>query len=48
MKHLIVYSHPNPASFNSAVKETLREGLEKKGHEVLYPVLDKYDEAYDK
>lgn len=34
MKHLIVYSHPNPKSFNHAIKETFAEALKKKKHDV--------------
>ena len=35
MKNLIVYSHPNPASLNHAIKETFVEELKSKGHEVV-------------
>lgn len=45
MKYLIVYSHPNPKSFNHAIKETVREELEKKGHEVR--VRDLYGIGFD-
>jgi NAD(P)H dehydrogenase (quinone) len=31
---LIVIAHPNPESFNHAILKTVRERLEKKGHEV--------------
>ncbi|MGF9965321.1 NAD(P)H-dependent oxidoreductase [Bacillus rhizoplanae] len=34
MKHLIVYAHPNPQSFNHAILETLQGQLQEKGHEV--------------
>ena len=34
MNHLIVYSHPNPQSFNQAIKETLAKRLLEKGAEV--------------
>ncbi|MBF0459431.1 MAG: NAD(P)H-dependent oxidoreductase [Nitrospirae bacterium] len=34
MKHLIVYSHPNPKSFNHAIMETLAGELTTLGHEV--------------
>lgn len=34
MKTLIVYAHPNPKSFNAAIKETLVSELQAKGHEV--------------
>lgn len=52
MKHLIVYAHPNPKSFNHAILETLQGELLERGHEVrvrdLYkvgfnPVLSSYD-----
>jgi NAD(P)H dehydrogenase (quinone) len=52
MKHLIIYSHPNPRSFNHAIKETFVEALLSRQHEVrvrdLYamgfdPVLKAYD-----
>jgi NAD(P)H dehydrogenase (quinone) len=35
MKHLIVYSHPNPASFNHKIKEKYIETLMSKGHEII-------------
>jgi NAD(P)H dehydrogenase (quinone) len=35
MKHLIVYAHPNPKSFNHAILETTVKSLESKGHEVV-------------
>lgn len=34
MKCLIVYAHPNPKSFNNAVKETVVEELKRAGEEV--------------
>lgn len=34
MKHLIIYSHPNPASFNHAIYETLVRVLKEKGQSV--------------
>jgi NAD(P)H dehydrogenase (quinone) len=34
MKHLIIYSHPNPKSFNHAILETYRATLAQKWHEV--------------
>lgn len=34
MKCLIVYAHPNPKSFNNAVKETVVEELKRAGKEV--------------
>jgi len=45
MKHLIIYSHPNPKSFNHAIKETLQMALEQKGHEVR--VRDLYEIGFD-
>lgn len=45
MKHLIVYSHPNPKSFNCAIKEAFREVLEKRGQEVR--VRDLYALGFD-
>jgi NAD(P)H dehydrogenase (quinone) len=33
MKHLIIYSHPNPKSFNHAIAEAFIEGLEENNHE---------------
>jgi NAD(P)H dehydrogenase (quinone) len=41
MKHLIVYAHPHPESFNHAILETTVHALKKKGHEVT--VRDLYD-----
>lgn len=35
MKHLIVYAHPNPKSFNHAILETTVKELENKGHQVV-------------
>jgi NAD(P)H dehydrogenase (quinone) len=35
MKHLIVYAHPNPESFNHAILETTVHTLKNKGHEVV-------------
>jgi NAD(P)H dehydrogenase (quinone) len=35
MKHLIIYSHPNPKSLNSYLKNILVEHLEKQNHEVI-------------
>jgi NAD(P)H dehydrogenase (quinone) len=34
MKYLIIYTHPNPQSFNHAVKETIVEELQKAGRVV--------------
>ncbi|WP_416829370.1 NAD(P)H-dependent oxidoreductase [Ectobacillus polymachus] len=41
MKHLIVYAHPNPNSFNNGIKESLIKASEKNGHEVV--VRDLYE-----
>ncbi len=35
MKHLIIYSHPNPQSFCHAILETAVGALKAKGHEVV-------------
>lgn len=45
MKHLIIYTHPNPASFNHAIKETLVRALKEKGDEVR--VRDLYALGFD-
>ncbi|HAJ26035.1 MAG TPA: NAD(P)H dehydrogenase [Syntrophus sp. (in: bacteria)] len=45
MKHLVVYSHPNPQSFNHAILETVTETLKAKGHEVV--VRDLYAVGFD-
>lgn len=45
MKHLIIYAHPNPASFNHAIQETLVRVLKGKGHEVR--VRDLYAMRFD-
>ncbi len=34
MNHLIIYSHPNPASFNHAIYETVLNVLKQKGQSV--------------
>ena len=34
MKVLYIYAHPEPKSFNSALKETALAALQEKGHEV--------------
>ena len=48
MNHLVIYAHPNPASFNHAVLEAYTRELRKAGHEVrvrdlyttgFYPVI---------
>lgn len=45
MKCLIVYAHPNPKSFNHAIKETVQEQLVSNGHEV--EVRDLYALNFD-
>jgi NAD(P)H dehydrogenase (quinone) len=45
MKHLIVYSHPNIASFNHAIKETLVRVLKEKRQDVR--VRDLYALHFD-
>lgn len=35
MKHLIIYSHPNPDSLNSQLKQNLVEFLWDHGHEII-------------
>lgn len=44
MKVLIVYSHPNPRSFNHAILESFRKGLAAGGHTVK--VRDLYAEPF--
>ncbi|MFC5406351.1 NAD(P)H-dependent oxidoreductase [Cohnella soli] len=41
MKHLIVYAHPRPRSFNRAIVDTVAESKRKEGHEVV--VRDLYE-----
>ena len=45
MNVLIVYAHPDPGSFNSAVLESVKRGLSEGGHTVT--VIDLYREGYD-
>jgi NAD(P)H dehydrogenase (quinone) len=45
MNYLIVYSHPNPASFNHAIKETVVKALKDKGKNVR--VRDVYSMRFD-
>lgn len=45
MKSLIIYAHPNPKSFNAAIKETLVTELQAKGHEVR--VRDLYEMKFN-
>lgn len=52
MKHLIVYTHPNPNSFNKAIVDAIEGASKSKGHETkicdlygedFYPVLKPSD-----
>jgi NAD(P)H dehydrogenase (quinone) len=45
MKHLIVYSHPNPKSFCHAIFETVTETLKSSGHEIV--IRDLYNLNFD-
>jgi NAD(P)H dehydrogenase (quinone) len=45
MNVLIVYSHPNPQSFNHALLEAFTEGLKEAGH--TYEVSDLYVNGFD-
>jgi len=45
MKCLVLYSHPNPRSFNHAVLETVAEILPVRGHEVV--IRDLYALPFD-
>ena len=45
MKTLVVYSHPNPKSFNHAILETTVETLRAGGHETR--VRDLYAQGFD-
>ncbi|NIB41621.1 NAD(P)H-dependent oxidoreductase [Pseudomaricurvus alkylphenolicus] len=45
MKHLIIYTHPNPESFNHAILETVVETLDKQGHE--FRVADLYRDKFN-
>jgi len=45
MKVLIVFTHPNPESFNHALLENITAGLEDAGHEVR--IKDLYQENFD-
>ena len=39
MKAVVIYAHPNPMSFNSAIAEVVREELEKNGAQVKFKDL---------
>lgn len=45
MKYLVIYTHPNPKSFNHAVLETVMDELEHAGAE--YEIRDLYAESFD-
>jgi len=45
MKVLIVFTHPNPNSFNHALLESITTGLEESGHEVR--TKDLYQEDFN-
>lgn len=42
MKNLIVYAHPNPASLNHFLKQTIVESLEESGQEVIVRDLNEF------
>jgi NAD(P)H dehydrogenase (quinone) len=41
MKYLLIYAHPNPKSFNNAIKETIEGRIRAKGHQLT--VRDLYE-----
>ncbi|MDP4205912.1 MAG: NAD(P)H-dependent oxidoreductase [Bacteroidota bacterium] len=45
MKYFVIYAHPNPQSFNHAIKETVINALKDAGHEVR--VTDLYANHYN-
>ncbi|MZP30606.1 flavodoxin family protein [Heliobacterium undosum] len=45
MKHLILFAHPNPKSFNTAILKTTVKVLEGKGHQVT--VRNLYEMHFD-
>ncbi|WP_047685783.1 NAD(P)H-dependent oxidoreductase [Xenorhabdus indica] len=45
MKHMIIYAHPNPKSFNFAIKEKIISEIVKKGEE--YSFISLYDEKFN-
>lgn len=45
MNHLVVYSHPNPKSFNHAILEAFSKALKEKGDEVR--IRDLYAQNFD-
>ncbi|WP_338883908.1 MULTISPECIES: NAD(P)H-dependent oxidoreductase [Xenorhabdus] len=45
MKHMVIYAHPNPKSFNHAIKEKIISEIVKKGEE--YHFISLYDEKFN-
>ncbi|MBI6548095.1 NAD(P)H-dependent oxidoreductase [Xenorhabdus sp. VLS] len=45
MKHMIIYAHPNPKSFNYAIKERIIDEIVNKGDE--YSFISLYDEKFN-
>ncbi|MGC9120309.1 MAG: NAD(P)H-dependent oxidoreductase [Sulfurihydrogenibium sp.] len=45
MDYLIVYAHPNPASFNAAIKNTVEETIKQKGK--TFETVDLYKINFD-
>jgi NAD(P)H dehydrogenase (quinone) len=45
MKHLIVYTHPNPKSFNNAILNTIVGALKERGDEIK--VSDLYEKEFN-
>ncbi|MGJ0627845.1 NAD(P)H-dependent oxidoreductase [Xenorhabdus bovienii] len=45
MKHMIIYAHPNPKSFNHAIKEKIISEIGNKGEE--YSFISLYDEKFN-
>lgn len=45
MNHLVIYSHPNPASFNHAIKESVVKVLKQKGQSLR--IRDLYALKFD-
>jgi NAD(P)H dehydrogenase (quinone) len=45
MKVVVVYAHPNPMSFNHALRERFTQGLQDAGHD--FEIIDLYDLEFD-
>ena len=45
VKHVIIFAHPNPASFNGSVAKTYSNALQERGHYVV--VRDLYKMGFD-